>query len=74
MTLEEQFDRDEYVISLLNEIKERIELEQNGRAMILAQIADLTTKLDYLIDEMVGDKPVYPKQSDSQARHRERTW
>lgn len=50
MTLEEQFDRDEYVISLLNEIKDKVDLEQKAKAMILSEIAGLRTKVDYIID------------------------
>ena len=75
MTLEEQFDANEYVISLLNEIKDKIDLELKGRATLLAQIADLATKVNYLIDELVdNDKPAYNKQSDAAVRRRERTW
>jgi hypothetical protein len=71
VTIEEQFDRDEYVISLLNEIKDKQDLELKGRAVLLSQIAELK---DYVLELLNKDKPVYNKQSDAQARHRERTW
>ena len=72
MTLEEQFDRDEYVISLLNEIKDKIDLEQKGRAMLLSQIADLYTKLDYIIDILTPLN--YFTHPDELIRQRERAW
>lgn len=64
------FDKTELIIYLLNEIKDKIDLEQKSKAM-LSEIAGLGTKLDYMMD--VLGKPLN-KQSDSSARHRERTW
>ena len=71
MTLEEQFESDDRAIFLLEEIKEILELDQKAKAMLLSEIADLKTKLDYIMDKL--GKPL-DRQSDSSARHRERTW
>jgi hypothetical protein len=61
---------------LLEEIRDVLDCNQKGRAMLLSQIADLTNKVDnlstkvnYLV-ELNKPKP----QSDSSARQRERTW
>ena len=70
-TLEEQFNPQERVMFLLEDIKALLYLEQKSKTMLLSEIADLKTKLDYIID--VLSKPLN-KQSDSSARHRERTW
>lgn len=70
--LEQSFEIQEHVISLLEEIRDKVDLEQKARAMLLSQIADLTSKVNYLIESL--DKPIHSKQNDSAVRNRERAW
>jgi hypothetical protein len=72
--LEQTFVTQQRVISLLEEIKDILDVNQKARAMLLSQIADITTKLDYLIESLVDNKPPQNRQSDSSARQRERAW
>jgi len=74
--LEQSFgiNAQERIISLLEELKDKIDLEQKARAMQLSQIADLTSKVDYLIESLVDNKPPQKQQSDAAIRNRERAW
>lgn len=55
----------------LDEIWDKIELEQKSRALQLSQIAILNHKIDTVMD--ILSKKV-STQSDASARRRERTW
>jgi hypothetical protein len=70
--LEETVGTQEHIIALLEELRDKVDLDQKARAMLLSQIADLTSKVNYVIESM--DKPVHNKQNDISIRHRERAW
>jgi hypothetical protein len=70
--LEQTFYTQQRLISLLEEIRDKVDLEQKARAMLLSQIADLTSKINYLIESMA--KPAHNKQNDIVVRNRERAW
>jgi hypothetical protein len=72
--LEQTVGTQERITLLLEELRDKVDLEQKARAMLLSQIADLTTKVDYLIESLVDNKPPQKLQSDAAIRNRERAW
>jgi hypothetical protein len=70
MTLEKTSERDEFIISLLKEIKEKQDLQLKQNAWILSKLKIQDEKLDSLLDRT----PRYRSQTDASVAKRERTW
>jgi hypothetical protein len=70
MTLERTFDKDEFIISLLKEIKEKQDLQQKQNAWILSKLKMQDEKMDSLLDRI----PRNGSQSDAATARRERYW
>ena len=69
--LEEQFDRSEFIISLLQEVKEKVDLNQKSNALLLAEVAELRSEIA-IVKEIVSRR--FRTQNDAQVARRERTW
>jgi hypothetical protein len=69
--LEEQFDKSEFIISILQELKDKVDLNQKSNALLLAEIAELRSEIE-LIKDIVSRR--FRTQNDSQVARRERTW
>jgi hypothetical protein len=70
MTLKKTFSKDELIISLLKEIKQKEDLQQKQNAWILSKLKTQDEKMDSLLDRT----PRYRSQSDTATAKRERCW
>jgi hypothetical protein len=70
MTLEKTFSKDEFIISLLKEIKEKQDLQQKQNAWMLSKLKIQDDKMDSLLDRT----PRYRSQADATIARRERCW
>lgn len=71
ISLVQTFDKDEFIISILKEIKDKIDLYQKSNASVLAAIAELKSDIN-TIKDIVSRR--FRTQNDAAVAKRERTW
>jgi hypothetical protein len=69
MTLEEQFDKLEYLVSMLLDIRDKVDLYQKSNALLLAEVAGLKSQIE-IVKAIVSRR--FRTQNDAAVARRER--